>query len=90
MQLTRSGGVAGMARSRELSLAELSEPDARAFRSLIEGPQLHRLADEQPGRPDAFCYGLQCDRPELDVQVAESVLPRSTRDLFDRTLRREG
>ncbi|MHA7126203.1 protealysin inhibitor emfourin [Janibacter indicus] len=90
LRLTRTGGVAGLTRTRELTLRELPEPDARAFRSLIEGPQLPRLADEAPPRPDAFCYGLSCERPELDVQVAEAALPQATRRLFERTLRREG
>ena len=90
LHLTRSGGVAGLTRSRELSLGELPRSDALAFRSLIEGPQLPRLAAEGTSRPDALCYGLRCERPELDVQVAESVLPRATRSLFERTLRREG
>ncbi|WP_376715359.1 protealysin inhibitor emfourin [Janibacter limosus] len=90
LRLSRSGGVAGLSRSRELSSGELPAPDARAFRSLIEGPQLPRLAAEGTSRPDALCYGLRCERPELDVQVAESVLPRATRSLFERTLRREG
>ncbi|KRE39483.1 hypothetical protein ASG73_03995 [Janibacter sp. Soil728] len=89
VRLTRSGGVAGLTRSRELSLGELPEPDALAFRSLIEGPQLPRLAAEESSRPDALCYGLWCERPELDVQLAESVLPQATRSLFERTLRRE-
>lgn len=79
-----------MTRTRELRLGELPPPDARAFRSLLEGPQLPRLADEGMPRPDAFCYGVSCERPALDVQVAESVLPRATRRLFERTLRREG
>ena len=82
--------MAGLTRTRELTLRELPEPDARAFRSLIEGPQLPRLADEAPPRPDSFCYGLSCERPELDVQVAEAALPQATRRLFERTLRREG
>ena len=38
LRLTRTGGVAGLTRTRELTLRELPEPDARAFRSLIEGP----------------------------------------------------
>lgn len=90
LRLTRTGGVGGMTRTRELRLGELPPPDARAFRSLLEGPQLPRLADEGTPRPDAFCYGVSCERPALDVQVAESVLPRATRRLFERTLRREG
>ncbi|WP_068261632.1 protealysin inhibitor emfourin [Janibacter limosus] len=89
LRLSRSGGVAGLTRSRELSLGELPERDALAFRSLIEGPQLPRLAVEESSRPDVLCYGLRCERPALDVQVTESVLPRATRDLFERTLRRE-
>lgn len=71
-------------------MRDLPEPDARAFRSLLEGPQLPRLAVEDPPRPDTFCYGLSCELPPLDVQVAESALPRATRSLFERTLRREG
>lgn len=90
VRLTRTGGVAGLSQSRVLTLAELPESDALAFHSLLEGPQLPRLADEAPGRPDALCYGLSCERPQVDVQLAESVLPSSTRNLFERTLRREG
>lgn len=89
VHLSRSGGVAGLTTSRELSLSELPEPDARAFRSLIEGPQLARLAEE-PVRPDVRCYGVWCGRPEVDVEVPETALPRATRSLFERTLRREG
>lgn len=90
LRLSRSGGVAGLTRARELVLDELPEPDARAFRALVEGPQLPRLAAEEPSRPDALCYGVQCERPELNVQVAETVLPHATRSLFERTLRGEG
>ena len=37
--------------------------------------------------PDAYCYGVRCEQPALDLELPEPELPDSVRDLFERTLR---
>ncbi|WP_191564820.1 protealysin inhibitor emfourin [Janibacter melonis] len=86
LTLTRSGGVAGLVRRRTVTLGELPDDDRTALASLLTDPELAAYAAAEPSRPDAFCYGLSCDQPPLDVQVPEPVLPPPTRALLDRTI----
>ena len=86
VRLSRSGGVAGMTRSREVRLAQLGESDARRVRDLLADPGLDRWAEEK-AHPDAFCYGVSCDRPAVAVQLPEPALPGWARDLLERLLR---
>lgn len=85
VQVTRSGGVAGLTRSTEVHLSELPEPDADAVRSLLTDQQLAMWSQEE-ARPDTYCYGLRCERPAVDVQLPERALPTEVRDLLERVL----
>ena len=86
LSVSRSGGLAGLVKERTVALGELPKRDASAWRGLLTAPEgLRALADE-PAHPDAFCYGIVCERPALDVTIAEHVLPEPTRALLDRTL----
>lgn len=86
LRLSRSGGVAGMMRSREVRLEELPEGDAHGIRRLLAAPELPEMI-EQPARPDAFSYGLREDGDGVDVQIPESALSSETRELLERVLR---
>ena len=85
VQVRRTGGFAGQVRERTVSLDDLPDDDASAWRTLLASPTLMALAR---GRmvPDAFCYGVSCDAPPLDVSIPEPALPEGVRELFDRTL----
>lgn len=83
----RTGGVAGLVRERRTSLADLPRGDRRAWSGLLAGRTLPRLAATGSPVPDAFCYGVVCRDADLDVEVAEHVLPEEVRALLERTLR---
>ncbi|KGN40749.1 protealysin inhibitor emfourin [Knoellia aerolata] len=87
VQVRRTGGFAGLVRERTISLDELPDADASAWRSLLAGPTptLQSFAGG-PAQPDRFCYGVSCDSPPLDVTIPEPSLPGEVRKLFDRTL----
>jgi hypothetical protein len=85
----RTGGFAGRTVERTVTLAELPNGDARAWASLLAHDQLPALADEVAGRPrmpDAYCYGVHCELPPLDLELPEPHLTDEVRDLFERTL----
>lgn len=90
----RTGGVTGMVRERTVTLAELPDDDTARWQDLFSDGRLRALAAaadaEAGGRPDAFCYGVSCDRPPLDVTLPEPVLTDDVRDLFERTLDSRG
>jgi len=83
----RTGGVAGIVRERRTSLADLPRGDRRAWTGLLAGQTLPRLAATGGPVPDAFCYGVVCRDADVDVEVAEHVLPEEVRALLERTLR---
>lgn len=84
--LRRTGGFAGIPRERRTTLAELPDPDRRAWQHLLAGEELPRLAATNRPLPDAFCYGVVCRAAAVDVEVAEPDLPSHLRALFERTL----
>lgn len=84
--VSRTGGFAGIVRERRVELHELPDPDEHAWHQLLAGPTLRQLS-QAPSHPDAFCYGVRCEEPELDVTVSEPELPKNTKELFERTLR---
>ncbi|WP_427384468.1 protealysin inhibitor emfourin [Janibacter sp. G56] len=86
LTLRRTGGFAGQVRERRVDVGALPESDAAAWQDLLRGRGLTDLAGA-PSHPDAYCYGVTCDAPALDVLVPEPALPQSVRDLFERTLR---
>ncbi|MFW5470320.1 protealysin inhibitor emfourin [Knoellia sp. CPCC 206435] len=87
VQVRRTGGFAGLVRERTVTLDELPDADASAWRSLLAGPTptLTSFAGG-PAQPDRFCYGVSCEAPPLDVLIPEPSLPGEVRALFDRTL----
>jgi hypothetical protein len=85
LTVRRTGGFGGLVRERTLRLDDLPDDDASQWRDLLEGDRLTRLADA-PTHPDAFCYGVRCDVPRLDVTIPEPALEPDVRDLFERTL----
>ena len=74
VSVRRTGGVAGRTLERTVALEELPRADARAWRSLLADDRLPAIAGEAAGRrgiPDAFCYGVRCEAPPLDVELPE-------------------
>lgn len=85
LDLRRTGGFAGLVKQNSVELAELSDPDAAAWRNLLAERRLDELAGART-HPDAFCYSVRCADPAIDVTVPEPALPDDVRELFDRTL----
>jgi hypothetical protein len=93
LQVRRTGGFAGRTLERTVSLDDLPNGDARAWQSLLADDGLPALAQQvadRPRMPDAYCYGVRCELPPLDLEVPEPELPDTVRDLFERTLAAEG
>ncbi|GAA4408887.1 hypothetical protein GCM10023168_26860 [Fodinibacter luteus] len=89
VSVRRTGGFAGRTLERTVTLDELPRGDARAWRSLLAHDTLPAIADraaERPAVPDAFCYGVRCDAPPLDVELPEVELSDEVRTLLERTL----
>lgn len=84
--LRRTGGFAGLVKERRLMLHELPDREARSWRQLLETPTLVQIARDQTTHPDAFCYEVSCNRPELHVTLAEPHLPEAIHSLFERAL----
>jgi len=91
VSVRRTGGFAGRTLERTVELAELPKADARAWRSLLADDQLPAIADRASAGggtrvPDAFCYGVRCDAPPIDVELPEPELSDDVRALLERTL----
>ena len=91
VSVRRTGGFAGRTLERTVALAELPKADARAWRSLLAADHLPAIADRAAaagGRniADAFCYGVRCDAPPIDVELPEPELSDEVRALLERTL----
>ena len=89
VRVRRTGGIAGRTLERTVTLGDLPREDARAWRSLLADDRLPAIADEAAGHrgiPDAFCYGVHCDAPPLDVELPEMQLSDEVRELLERTL----
>lgn len=84
--LRRTGGFAGIVRQRATTLAELPAADRRSWQGLLAGGTLPRLAAENRTYPDAFAYCVTCRAVDVDVELAEPVLPKPVKQLFERTL----
>ncbi len=85
LSVRRTGGFGGLVRERTLRLDDLPDGDASQWRELLSGDRLTRLADA-PTHPDAFCYGVRCDVPRVDLTIPEPALESDLRELFERTL----
>lgn len=89
VSVRRTGGLAGRTLERTVVLDELPEGDARAWQGLLADDRLSVIAREAAGSrpmPDAFCYGVRCSLPPLDVVLPEPRLSDDVRGLFERTL----
>ncbi len=89
VSVRRTGGFAGLTLERTVTLDELATPDTRAWQSLLADDRLTALAQQaaaSPRRPDAFCYGVRCQAPPLDVELHEPQLNDDVRALLERTL----
>lgn len=89
VNVRRTGGFAGRTVERTVALGELPTGDARAWQSLLADDGLPAVAEAAAGRPrmpDAYCYGVRCEVPPLDLELPEPVLPDDVRSLFERTL----
>lgn len=88
VSVTRSGGIAGMVVERTVALGELPDSDTQAWQGLLAEPAELRAMAKAPAahHPDAFCYGIACTAPKVDVSISEPALPDDVRSLLDRTL----
>ncbi len=83
----RTGGFAGRTRERTVTLHELPEDDTRRWQRLLASDRLLEAAAASDREyPDAYCYGVRCAVPEVDVLVPEPVLADDVRALLERTL----
>ncbi|HYN29607.1 MAG TPA: protealysin inhibitor emfourin [Dermatophilaceae bacterium] len=89
VEVRRTGGVAGVTRQRTVTLGELPDPDTERWQRVLAQGVLRRLAARAEGaeHPDAFCYGVRCERPPVDVTIPEPALDHEVKALLDRTLR---
>ena len=89
VNVRRTGGFAGRTVERTVALGELPTGDARAWQSLLAADGLPAVAEAAAGRPrmpDAYCYGVRCEVPPLDLELPEPALADDVRSLFERTL----
>ena len=86
IEVRRTGGFAGTTRRRTVDVADLPQPDADRWRSLLATGTLTAWALDAPAHPDSFSYGVRCPEPRVDVSLPERSLPEDVRALFERTL----
>jgi len=89
VNVRRTGGFAGRTLERTVILDELPNGDTAAWQSLLADDRLTVIAREAATTrrmPDAFCYGVRCEAPPLDVELPEPQLSDDVRGLFERTL----
>lgn len=87
VQVTRSGGFAGLTLRGEVDVDRLDEPDRAAWESALQ-VSLGGQAEEadRPGGADRFVYRVCRPATGLDVTLGEHELPDAVRALLDRTL----
>ena len=86
----RTGGFAGRTRERTVAIEDLPDADTLLWQRLLATDRLTGLAAAvEREYPDAYCYGVRCARPALDVTVPEPALTDDVRALLERTLRGE-
>lgn len=94
VRVSRSGGVAGMTRSRVRHLDELPAPVSERLRGLLAGTDPSAAADPsvaatESSRPDAFTYSLGPADGGSGVRLPQSALSPETREMLDELLRGE-
>ncbi|NHA70045.1 protealysin inhibitor emfourin [Phycicoccus flavus] len=86
----RTGGVAGIVRERTVVIGMLQDSDTRRWQMLLAEERFQVVAesadDAARSRPDAFCYGVACAMPLVDVQLPEPALDEDLQALLERTL----
>ena len=87
--MRRTGGFAGRTVERTVALGDLPNGDARAWHSLLADDGLPLWPRPPPAArgPDAYCYGVRCEPPPLDLELPEPQLTDDVRGLLERTLR---
>ncbi|WP_270887089.1 protealysin inhibitor emfourin [Pedococcus sp. 5OH_020] len=85
-RLRRTGGFAGQRQERRVVIDELSDDDARDWRSLLQGDRLQSLVEPVREVPDSFVYHLAFPPEADEVDLPEHGIPRTVRELFSRTL----
>ena len=95
VQVRRSGGLAGLSKTRSISLEDLPAGQEQQWRSVLGGGTLQAIearVKDGPSRavPDGYCYGVICDLPPTDVEIPEQQLPDHLRELFEDTLADDG
>jgi len=84
VQVSRSGGFAGLTLRGEVDLDRLDDPDRSAWESaLSEG--FGALAVHEPAA-DRFVYRVQSPQAGLDLTIGEQELPEHLRALLDRAV----
>jgi hypothetical protein len=86
LQVRRTGGLAGLQQRRTVSLSELPDDVAQAWRMLLVGDRLRALTESGRDHPDAFVYHVACPPDSEEITVPEHGIPEPVRDLFQRTL----
>ena len=89
IQITRRGGLAGVALSAELDTETLDSGTAARVEDVIERLVANGGARPAPAHPDAFEYEIRLPGHERSVTVGESELPNELRPLL-RELSRRG
>jgi hypothetical protein len=84
VQVTRSGGFAGVTWHGQVDLAELPGPDRDAWVAALQ-ELLSELSVHEPA-PDRYVYRVRRPGTGLDVTVGEHELPDDVRALLDRAV----
>ncbi|MCA0292808.1 MAG: M4 family metallopeptidase [Actinobacteria bacterium] len=92
VEVTRSGGVAGLTARRSVALDELPAPQQQQWRSVLGNRTLQTLdaqaaASAARQHPDTYCYGVSCPTPPTEVSIREQDLPDDLKALLEETLR---
>ncbi|HEX2856540.1 MAG TPA: protealysin inhibitor emfourin [Propionibacteriaceae bacterium] len=89
VRVGRSGGFAGIVREATVRLADLPDPDAATWRSLLGSGAFQEFEAAAPAESpvrDDFCYTVSCPAHDVDASLSGETLPDHVRDLLERTL----
>ena len=86
VEVSRSGGFAGMTMHGRVNLDRLAGADLAAWQSAI-GEGLPAAAPGGQPAPDRFVYRVRNRSSGLDVTVGEQDLPENLRTLLDSAVR---
>jgi hypothetical protein len=83
VQVTRTGGFAGMTMTGQVDLGSLDGSALSAWQSVLE--QGVREAPPHQPSPDRFVYRVHDEQTGLDVTLGDHELPDHVRSLLDST-----